>query len=395
MSKQPLVKPTRSPCLRHSAEMRVEHVGRRDLLFGRERGMRQDLSPQFGLRHRRGALLADGNRRRRIRHPQRSFPVGAGRERQRERRRDRIARAGDVAHLHRQRRHVDGLARARHQRHAVLALRHQHGLAIGENHRIARGLRDARIAVGAAAGRLGKFLAIWRQQGRAAIDREIGALGIDDHALAEFLRGIDHVADHPRRQDALGVIRQQHDVGARDVRQHRVDQLLLDLAGSRLRQLPVGAQHVGGKMLGDEAHLARGRPRRVVHQHAFNARLLLQRHREPDADLVLADQAGEDAASAERSDVARDIAGAADIGLAALRRDDRRRRLRRNPRHLAIDELVEHEVADAEHRLPAEGLREGVEIEHRYSSSPAPISGSDRRDRETLSRKDRRHLPAR
>ena len=37
------------------------------------------------------------------------------------------------------------------------------------------------------------------------------------------------------------------------------------------------------------------------------------------ADLVLADQAGEDALPAERSDVARDIAGAADIGLAALR----------------------------------------------------------------------------
>ena len=69
------------------------------------------------------------------------------------------------------------------------------------------------------------------------------------------------------------------------------------------------------------------------------------------ARLVLADQSCEDAARAERGDVARDVAGAADIGLAALHGDDRRRRFRRNPGHLAVDEFVEHEIADAEHRL--------------------------------------------
>ncbi len=69
--------------------------------------------------------------------------------------------------------------------------------------------------VGAAAGGLGEFLAIGRQQRRAAIDREIGALGIDDDGLAEFSRGVDDVADHARRQHALGVVGQQHDIGAR------------------------------------------------------------------------------------------------------------------------------------------------------------------------------------
>ena len=59
----------------------------------------------------------------------------------------------------------------------------------------------------------------------------------------------------------------------------------------------------------------------------------------------------EDAVRAERGDAARDIAGAADNGLAALDRDDRRRRFRRNPRDVAVDEIVEHQVADAEHRL--------------------------------------------
>ena len=81
---------------------------------------------------------------------------------------------------------MDGLALARHQRHAVLALRHQDGLAIGKLHRVLRGRGDALHRVGAAAGRFRKLLAVRRQQGRAAIDREIGALGIDDHGLAEL-----------------------------------------------------------------------------------------------------------------------------------------------------------------------------------------------------------------
>ena len=85
------------------------------------------------------------------------------------------------------RRHVDRLAAANHQRHAVFALRHQHGLAIGEIHRVLRRVGNVQVGIGAAAGRFRKFLAVGRQQRGAAIDREIGALGIDDHALAELL----------------------------------------------------------------------------------------------------------------------------------------------------------------------------------------------------------------
>ena len=42
----------------------------------------------------------------------------------------------------------------------------------------------------------------------------------------------------------------------------------------------------------------------------------------------------------------------------------RRRRFRRNARHLAIDEFVEHEVADAEHGLADDRMRQGFKIEH-------------------------------
>ena len=53
-------------------------------------------------------------------------------------------------------------------------------------HRVLRGRGDLGVGVDAAARRLGKFLAVRREQRRAAIDREIGALGIDDHRLAEL-----------------------------------------------------------------------------------------------------------------------------------------------------------------------------------------------------------------
>ena len=176
---QPLPAPVR--------QMRVEIAARRhDLLFGRQRRMRQDFPPQLRRRHGRGALLADRDRGRRIRHPQRRLPIGPGRKRQRQHGGDRVARARDVAHLDRQRRHVDRLAAANHQRHAVFALRHQHGLAIGENHRVLRRGGNVLVGIGAAAGGFRKFLAVGRQQRGAAIDREIGALGIDDHALAEL-----------------------------------------------------------------------------------------------------------------------------------------------------------------------------------------------------------------
>ena len=132
-------------------------------------------------------------------------------------------------------------------------------------------------------------------------------------------------------------------------------------------------------MLGDEAHLARGRPPGIANQHAFDQALLRKQAFQFRARVVLADQADENAARAEGSDIARDIAGAADIDLAALHGNHRRGRFRRNPRHLAIDEFVEHEVADAEHGLAGDRMRQGVKIEHRNSLPVAHVSGSDRR----------------
>ena len=48
-----------------------------DFFFGRQRGMRQDIAPQFRGCNSRGAALADRDGGGRIRHPQRGFPIGA------------------------------------------------------------------------------------------------------------------------------------------------------------------------------------------------------------------------------------------------------------------------------------------------------------------------------
>ncbi len=104
------------------------------------------------------------------------------------------------------------------------------------------------------------------------------------------------------------------------------------------------------------------------------------------AGLIVADQSDEYAARSERRDVARDVAGAADLDLAARDHQHRRRRLRRNARDFAIDEIVEHQIADADHRLLRQKLQRLFEIEHPRSPIPAiALSDNDRCDRDNHS----------
>ena len=86
----------------------------------------------------------------------------------------------------------------------------------------------------------------------------------------------------------------------------------LDVGADRARLLPVGAQQMRRIVIRDEAHLARGRARRIDHQRGLDQRIGLQPRDHVARRFVVADDADEDAARAERGDVARDVAGAAD-----------------------------------------------------------------------------------
>lgn len=129
-------------------------------------------------------------------------------------------------------------------------------------------------------------------------------------------------------------------------------------------ELPIGPEHVSREMLRDVSRLARRRPIRIDDQQLLD--LLLSRElcpQDPAGD-VLADEADEDALGTERGDVARDVARTADVHLAPPDRKHGCGSLGRHAGHLAIDEFIEHQVANAQDGLTGDGDRERIKVEH-------------------------------
>ena len=84
---------------------------------------------------------------------------------------------------------------------------------------------------------------------------------------------------------------------------------------------------------------------------------------------VVSNDADEQRIRPQTGNVARDIARAAHDDVLVADANDQCRRLRRDARDVAIDERIEHQVADAEHRLPADLVEAFFEIEHARGSS--------------------------
>ena len=139
---------------------------------------------------------------------------------------------------------MDQVAVSVRQRHALLAQRYQNGLGVGRPERLDRCVGDIFVGMDSAARRLGEFLLVRRQQRRPAIDREICAFRIDDDPLPELARRVDDMPDHPGSQHALRVVREQHDIGARQGGNGRIDQLTFDPFRRRCCNLPIGTKHV-------------------------------------------------------------------------------------------------------------------------------------------------------
>jgi len=129
-------------------------------------------------------------------------------------------------------------------------------------------------------------------------------------------------------------------------------------------RFPISAQKVCRMVLGDETDFSGCLPLTIDHQMKFDQWMSAKRLGQGAACLIVADRPDEYAACAERHEIARDVAGAADHQLGAFYRNHRGRRFRRNPRHVAIDEFVQHQVADAENRLLGERRKMFVEIVH-------------------------------
>ena len=90
--------------------------------------------------------------------------------------------------------------------HALFAARHHHGLACDDAGKLLGCRMDRRITDRIAARRNAQLAPVRRDDGRAAVDRKVRGLGIDDHRNARALRTTDDFADDARRQHALGVV---------------------------------------------------------------------------------------------------------------------------------------------------------------------------------------------
>ena len=243
----------------------------------------------------------------------------------------------------------------------------------------------SRIACHRAPRGVGQLLAVRRDQRRAAIDAEIEALGIDDHRLAELARLVDDGADDRRAQHALGIVGQHHCIRTRHRRSAGLDQRLLDVLPHRRGELPVGPQQMGGIVLGDEPHLAGGRARRIDQQmrldrsdsDSANARAsvrpassspmtLTKMQRAPSAAMPRATLPAPPSSCSSRPTAITSV-GASGETL----------------RHLAVDEVVEHEVADAEHRRvgrtsPTAGRSDASDLPYAVSAAQRYWSGWSR-----------------
>ena len=71
----------------------------------------------------------------------------------------------------------------------------------------------------------------------------------------------------------------------------------------------------------------------------------------------------------ERDQIAGDVTRAADHQFGTFDRNYRRRRFGRNAGDLAIDELIQHQIANAKDRLLRERGKMFVEIVHRVTDS--------------------------
>src|SRR5262245_66416803 len=122
-------------------------------------------------------------------------------------------------------------------------------------------------------------------------------------------------------------------------------------------------------MLRYKTHLARGLTASIDDEMKLDQGMVAQCLGQLVACFVVADGSHEYATSAEGYQIASDVAGTSDHQFRAFDRDDRRRRLRRNPRDLAIDKFIQHQIADAEHGLIGKLGKMLIEIVHRVTDN--------------------------
>jgi hypothetical protein len=243
--------------------------------------------------------------------------------------------------------------RAGQQAHAVFAARDQHVEAPGA---FAEELRRRRRVVGAAdqtvRGDLGLVM-IGRHQRGAGVVVDVRDLRIDEHGNTARASGRHHTRHHVPRHGSLQVVR--HEDRVRPGRQplHLAGHQLLRVAGHFVIAFVVDSGHLQVSRRHDP-ELRRRAPRRILDEPRGADAGRRQEVMQPTRRAVRAGQADQFDVSAKRPHVVGHVCRAADAVVVVVILDDRDGRLRRDAVHAADHELVEHDVADNQHRRRGE-----------------------------------------
>jgi hypothetical protein len=191
--------------------------------------------------------------------------------------------------------------------------------------------------------------------------RKSSLFGIDEDRDALRPRRRDGLGDDRRREHALGIVREDHCLapgqGGPHRRQHRLRLRRIGRPG----RLVIDPDHLLGA--GDDAHLADGRAAGALHHPVLDPRIGAEQRPELRPRGIPPEQPDQHRAAAEGGDVARHVAGAARHRHQPALAQHGHRRLGRDALHLAIEEAVEHGIAEDEDA-------EGAEVEHGRGNSP-------------------------
>ena len=168
---------------------------------------------QLGLRHGRGARLADRDAGGDVGQHRGLRQRRAGRQRDGEGRDQRVTGAGDVGDLTRARREMHRRFAAANQGQAFDRALDQHRLAAGGLQSHAAGAIGLGIECGVDMGGGADLELVRGQHGYSAIGAEIRPFRVDDDRFAMGCDQVQQLVEHRVAEHAFGIIRQNDDIG--------------------------------------------------------------------------------------------------------------------------------------------------------------------------------------
>ncbi len=283
-----------------------------------------------------------------------------------------VPRAGDVVHGPGLRRIDFAAAVGRDQGHAVAIERDDAEVELMFTGQLPPGADRVVGRFNLDAGRELRFQAIRGHRRGTAITRVVGAANrVDDHRLAEFAGGVDHLTEQPRRADPLVVIGDEHDVAMFQRRRQARAQFMHELGAERIADFVVDAEdlmRMPALGAADEAFFRRRRTLGVVeHERIVDAELAQHPAYEATA-VVVADHAGQADLGLETSEHVADVGRAAESGFALIGAQQDHGSFLAHAFGVAPGVAVENQIAEHQHARTCQAGKQRDEIRHRGSS---------------------------